>query len=69
MNFQACTEDISWSIVVRICLCVQASVNVIPAGSVVSVERRTVPWWVIFLAILAAVIILAVIGGILWGVS
>lgn len=47
----------------------QATIRVIPAMGPVTTERRPVAWWVIFLPILAAVIIIAVIGAALWGVS
>ena len=48
---------------------VQATIPIFPSGTVLTAESTPVPWWVIFLAILAALIILAVIIGILWGVS
>lgn len=47
----------------------QATVPIFPPDLVLESESTPVPWWVIFLAILAAVIILAVIVGVLWGVS
>ena len=56
-------------IIIVLCIIIQAMIRVIPATGPVTVESNPVPWWVIFLPILAAVIIIGIIGGVLWGVS
>ena len=48
----------------------QAQIRVIPAARVVSVgEALPIPWWAIFVSVLAAVIIITVIAVLLWVVS
>ena len=49
---------------------IQAQIRVIPASGIISVgESGSVPWWAIFVPILAAVIIITVVAVLLWVVS
>ena len=48
----------------------QAQIRVIPAARVISVGESTpVPWWVIFVPIMAAVIVITIVAILLWVVS